>query len=144
MYSPRLRRLPTGSLLRKKINETLLDITADGTYDELYSKYFEDPNSGRSRATRPDKRILTTPPSGITWQSQRFSSHSKFVGSWNVEPGGTPLPHKRINKWAEEGEPTGILLLWATRGQIRTAAAAWSAGSCEGQLRCPGDSSTRV
>ncbi|MBV8997229.1 MAG: transporter substrate-binding domain-containing protein [Pseudonocardiales bacterium] len=38
--------LPTGSALRKKINETLLDITADGTYDELYSKYFEDANSG--------------------------------------------------------------------------------------------------
>ncbi|MGH3573655.1 MAG: transporter substrate-binding domain-containing protein [Pseudonocardiaceae bacterium] len=38
--------LPTGSALRKKINETLLDITADGTYDELYSKYFEDTNSG--------------------------------------------------------------------------------------------------
>jgi ABC-type amino acid transport substrate-binding protein len=36
--------LPTGSALRKKINETLLDITADGTYDELYSKYFEDAN----------------------------------------------------------------------------------------------------
>jgi ABC-type amino acid transport substrate-binding protein len=34
------------SALRKKINETLLDITADGTYDELYSKYFEDANSG--------------------------------------------------------------------------------------------------
>jgi len=37
--------LPTGSALRKKINETLLDITADGTYDDLYSKYFEDTNS---------------------------------------------------------------------------------------------------
>lgn len=37
--------LPTGSALRKKINETLLDITADGTYDELYSEYFEDTNS---------------------------------------------------------------------------------------------------
>jgi ABC-type amino acid transport substrate-binding protein len=38
--------LPTGSALRKKINATLLDITADGTDDELYSKYFEDANSG--------------------------------------------------------------------------------------------------
>jgi polar amino acid transport system substrate-binding protein len=38
--------LPTGSVLRKIINETLLDITADGTYDELYSKYFEDANPG--------------------------------------------------------------------------------------------------
>ena len=38
--------LPSGSALRKKINETLLDITADGTYDELYSKYFQDANSG--------------------------------------------------------------------------------------------------
>jgi polar amino acid transport system substrate-binding protein len=38
--------LPTGSALRKKINETLLDITADGTYEELYSKYFQDANSG--------------------------------------------------------------------------------------------------
>jgi polar amino acid transport system substrate-binding protein len=37
--------LPTGSALRKKINETLLGITADGTYDELYSKYFGDENS---------------------------------------------------------------------------------------------------
>ena len=36
--------LPTGSALRKKINETLLDITEDGTYDELYSKYFGDAN----------------------------------------------------------------------------------------------------
>ncbi|HEY6422680.1 MAG TPA: transporter substrate-binding domain-containing protein [Pseudonocardiaceae bacterium] len=39
-------RRPAGSALRKKINETLLDITADGTYDELYSKYFGDANSG--------------------------------------------------------------------------------------------------
>lgn len=38
--------LPTGSPLRKKINETLLDITTDGTYDELYSKYFGDTNPG--------------------------------------------------------------------------------------------------
>ncbi len=38
--------LPTGSALRKTINETLLDITADGTYDEIYSKYFGDANSG--------------------------------------------------------------------------------------------------
>jgi ABC-type amino acid transport substrate-binding protein len=38
--------LPTGSALRKKINETLLGMTADGTYDELYSKYFGDANSG--------------------------------------------------------------------------------------------------
>lgn len=38
--------LPTGSPLRKKINETLLDITADGTYDELYAKYFGDTNPG--------------------------------------------------------------------------------------------------
>ncbi|MGH3782635.1 MAG: transporter substrate-binding domain-containing protein [Pseudonocardiaceae bacterium] len=38
--------LPTGSALRTKINETLLDITADGTYDELYSKDFGDANSG--------------------------------------------------------------------------------------------------
>ena len=38
--------LPIGSALRKKINEALLGITADGTYDELYSKYFEDANSG--------------------------------------------------------------------------------------------------
>jgi len=36
--------LPTGSALRKKINETLLDITEDGTYDELYSEYFGDTN----------------------------------------------------------------------------------------------------
>ncbi|HET9256625.1 MAG TPA: transporter substrate-binding domain-containing protein [Pseudonocardiaceae bacterium] len=32
--------LPAGSALRKKINETLLDIQADGTYEELYWKYF--------------------------------------------------------------------------------------------------------
>jgi polar amino acid transport system substrate-binding protein len=38
--------LPTGSALRKKINETLLDITTDGTYDDLYTKYFGDTNSG--------------------------------------------------------------------------------------------------
>jgi ABC-type amino acid transport substrate-binding protein len=34
--------LPTGSTLRKKINTTLLDIIADGTYDELYTRYFAD------------------------------------------------------------------------------------------------------
>ena len=34
--------LPTGSPLRKKINETLLDITEDDTYDQLYSEYFGD------------------------------------------------------------------------------------------------------
>jgi polar amino acid transport system substrate-binding protein len=38
--------LPTGSPLRKKINETLLDITEDGTYDQLYAKYFGDTNPG--------------------------------------------------------------------------------------------------
>jgi len=38
--------LPAGSMLRKKINETLLDIIEDGTYDQLYAKYFEDANSG--------------------------------------------------------------------------------------------------
>lgn len=38
--------LPAGSTLRKKINETLLDIIEDGTYDQLYAKYFEDANSG--------------------------------------------------------------------------------------------------
>lgn len=36
--------LPPGSPLRKKIDETLLDITEDGTYDEIYSKYFGDTN----------------------------------------------------------------------------------------------------
>ena len=34
--------LPTASPLRKKINETLLDITADGTYDNLSARYFGD------------------------------------------------------------------------------------------------------
>jgi polar amino acid transport system substrate-binding protein len=38
--------LPTGSMLRKKINTTLLDITADGTYEELYARYFGDTNPG--------------------------------------------------------------------------------------------------
>lgn len=38
--------LPIGSPLRKKINETLLDVTEDGTYDELYSKYFGDAEPG--------------------------------------------------------------------------------------------------
>ena len=37
--------VPTGSPLRKKINTTLLDITADGTYEELYSRYFGDDGS---------------------------------------------------------------------------------------------------
>jgi polar amino acid transport system substrate-binding protein len=37
--------LPTGSPLRKKINTTLLDITADGTYQELYARYFGDDGS---------------------------------------------------------------------------------------------------
>ena len=36
--------LPTGSALRKKINEALLDIPEDGTYDQLYAKYFGDTN----------------------------------------------------------------------------------------------------
>jgi polar amino acid transport system substrate-binding protein len=31
---------PTGSALRKKVNTTLLDMRDDGTYDELYAKYF--------------------------------------------------------------------------------------------------------
>jgi polar amino acid transport system substrate-binding protein len=34
--------LPTASPLRKKINETLLDIIADGTYENLSSRYFGD------------------------------------------------------------------------------------------------------
>ena len=38
--------LPTGSPLRKKINTTLLDITADGTYQELYARYFGDMGTG--------------------------------------------------------------------------------------------------
>jgi ABC-type amino acid transport substrate-binding protein len=38
--------VPNGSALRKKINTALLDITADGTYEELYSRYFGDTNSG--------------------------------------------------------------------------------------------------
>lgn len=37
--------LPTGSALCKKIDETLLDITAHDTYEELYSKYFGGANS---------------------------------------------------------------------------------------------------
>jgi polar amino acid transport system substrate-binding protein len=31
---------PTGSALRKKVNTTLLDMRTDGTYDEIYAKYF--------------------------------------------------------------------------------------------------------
>ncbi len=38
--------LPAGSALRKKVNETLLDIIADGTYDDLYTKYSGDTNTG--------------------------------------------------------------------------------------------------
>jgi polar amino acid transport system substrate-binding protein len=38
--------VPAGSPLRKKINTTLLDITADGTYQELYARYFGDAGSG--------------------------------------------------------------------------------------------------
>ena len=38
--------LPAGSALRKKVNETLLDIIADGTYEDLYTKYFGDTNTG--------------------------------------------------------------------------------------------------
>jgi polar amino acid transport system substrate-binding protein len=38
--------LPTGSPLHKKINTTLLDITADGTYQELYARYFGDDGTG--------------------------------------------------------------------------------------------------
>jgi polar amino acid transport system substrate-binding protein len=38
--------LPPGSPLRKKINTALLDITADGTYEELYARYFGDAGSG--------------------------------------------------------------------------------------------------
>jgi ABC-type amino acid transport substrate-binding protein len=34
--------VPNGSPLRKKINTTLLDIIADGTYDDLYTRYFND------------------------------------------------------------------------------------------------------
>lgn len=38
--------LPTGSPLRKKINTALLDMTADGTYEELYGRYFGDTSTG--------------------------------------------------------------------------------------------------
>lgn len=38
--------LPTASPLRKKINETLLDMTADGTYAELVTRYFGDTTPG--------------------------------------------------------------------------------------------------
>lgn len=37
--------LPAGSTLRKKINTSLLDIIADGTYDQLYTRYFADVSS---------------------------------------------------------------------------------------------------
>jgi ABC-type amino acid transport substrate-binding protein len=36
--------VPTGSDLRKKINTTLLDLIADGAYDDLYSRYFAESN----------------------------------------------------------------------------------------------------
>ena len=32
--------LPTGSPLRKPINEALLKLKQDGTYEELYNKWF--------------------------------------------------------------------------------------------------------
>lgn len=38
--------VPTGSALRKKINTTLLEVIADGTYDDIYSRYFTDPDTG--------------------------------------------------------------------------------------------------
>lgn len=37
--------LPNGSPLRKAIDTTLLDIIEDGTYDDLYSRYFTDVGS---------------------------------------------------------------------------------------------------
>ena len=37
--------VPTGSPLRKKINTTLLDLIEDGTYEDLYSRYFSDTGS---------------------------------------------------------------------------------------------------
>ncbi len=32
--------MPTGSALRKKVNTALIDMRSDGTYDQLYSRYF--------------------------------------------------------------------------------------------------------
>jgi polar amino acid transport system substrate-binding protein len=32
--------MPTGSALRKKVNTALLDMRSDGTYDQIYSRYF--------------------------------------------------------------------------------------------------------
>lgn len=37
---------PTGSALRKKVNTTLLEMRADGSYDDLYTKYFGASASG--------------------------------------------------------------------------------------------------
>jgi len=31
---------PTGSALRKKVNTTLLEMRADGSYDRIYEHYF--------------------------------------------------------------------------------------------------------
>ncbi|HZZ51178.1 MAG TPA: transporter substrate-binding domain-containing protein [Pseudonocardia sp.] len=38
--------VPTGSPLRKKINTTLLDLIEDGTYEDLYARYFAENGSG--------------------------------------------------------------------------------------------------
>jgi polar amino acid transport system substrate-binding protein len=38
--------MPNGSALRKKINTTLLDMMDDGSYDDLYSRYFGESGSG--------------------------------------------------------------------------------------------------
>lgn len=32
--------MPTGSPLRKAVNETLLEMRADGSYDRIYEYYF--------------------------------------------------------------------------------------------------------
>lgn len=56
---------PTGSPLRKKVNATLLDMRDDGTYDEIYAKYFgAGPTTGpasRSRRRSPGPPAVSGP-----------------------------------------------------------------------------------
>ena len=56
--------VPSGSPLRKKINTTLLDLTADGTYDQLYARYFGGEVSGGRAAPAPDPTCKPAPAVG--------------------------------------------------------------------------------
>jgi hypothetical protein len=89
--------LPIGSALRKKINETLLDITADGTYDELLQVFRG--RELRLKSSRPPRRAGAS--------TQVAMPHLRWHRTVRVNGGGGPdqtadAPDT-LNKWATSG-----------------------------------------